>query len=333
MTCTMLKSIPLIGTAGLFRPASQKLKMPTKLLPVFLCRKSQRQLIGRMPCAPARLKNGSSHSYSVNGVSVWRSFVVIAVWLLGLPALSAGQAPSVYPHPASNTHEPAQRHVSWKLLVPNVLRDQKEVWLLPASLAHGRHWAPTAGVILATAGLVALDPHDGPYFRRTQSFNQFNRVVSGTNTGVGMALLPLSVYALSRFRRDSYAGETVQLAAEAVLDAEIPALVARGVTRRLRPREIPPGGDFGDTWFRRNNAPFYLGAGGFPSGHTVEAFSIATVFAERYHRHRWAPWMAYGLAGVVGFSRITRQAHFPSDVFVGAVLGYTIAHYVVLRRR
>ena len=59
----------------------------------------------------------------------------------------------------------------------------------------------------------------------------------------------------------------------------------------------------------------YLGPGGFPSGHTIAAFSIATVFAERYHRHRWVPWTAYGLAGLIGFSRVTLQAHFPSDVF------------------
>jgi membrane-associated phospholipid phosphatase len=34
---------------------------------------------------------------------------------------------------------------------------------------------------------------------------------------------------------------------------------------------------------------------------------------------------------LVGFSRVPLQAHYPSDVFAGAVLGYTIAHYVVLK--
>jgi membrane-associated phospholipid phosphatase len=74
------------------------------------------------------------------------------------------------------------------------------------------------------------------------------------------------------------------------------------------------------------------GQNSFPSGHAITAFSIATIFADRYSRHRWVPWVAYGLAATVGFSRITTQAHFTSDVFVGAVLGYSISHYVVLQR-
>ncbi|HET7842074.1 MAG TPA: phosphatase PAP2 family protein, partial [Terriglobia bacterium] len=91
----------------------------------------------------------------------------------------------------------------------------------------------------------------------------------------------------------------------------------------------PPSGDFGHTWFRSNNALGYHSS--FPSGHTIAAFSIATVFAERYHQHRWVPWVAYGAAGFIGFSRIPLQAHFPADVFVGAVLGYSISHFAVHR--
>src|SRR5260370_19249158 len=79
---------------------------------------------------------------------------------------------------------------------------------------------------------------------------------------------------------------------------------------------------FSDWWFRRHRGPFYLGVGGFPSGHTLVAFSVAMIFAERYRNHRWVRWVAYTGAGAIAFSRITKQAHFPSDVFAGAVLGY-----------
>jgi membrane-associated phospholipid phosphatase len=43
------------------------------------------------------------------------------------------------------------------------------------------------------------------------------------------------------------------------------------------------------------------------------------------------PWVAYGIAGAIGFSRVSGQAHFPSDVFLGAALGSSISRYVVLR--
>jgi PAP2 superfamily len=227
----------------------------------------------------------------------------------------------------------ASRQVSWKLLGPNILHDQKRIWLFPKMLAQGKHWLPTLALTGATAGLIALDPHDDPYFRRAQTYDQFNRVVSSRNAILGMALFPASFYALGLGRHDSYMQKTVQLSTESVVDSEILNLVIRDVARRVPPNQIPPNGDFSDSFFMRRKGPFYVGNGGFPSGHTIAAFSIATIFAERYRRHRWVPWVAYGLAAVVGFSRVTLQDHFPSDVFAGAALGYTISHFVVLHPR
>ena len=49
-------------------------------------------------------------------------------------------------------------------------------------------------------------------------------------------------------------------------------------------------------------------------------------------QHRWVPYVAYGAAALVGFSRMTLSAHFPSDVFMGAALGYSISRFTVLRQ-
>ena len=182
------------------------------------------------------------------------------------------------------------------------------------------------------AGLVALDPHDTPYFRRTQSFADFNRTFSGVNTGLGEGLFPVAFFLVGRARHSSYAQRTAVLAGEALVNAEIVSKVFKNVDRRLRPSEIPPGGDFTHTWFKAGGG-ILIDRGSFPSGHAIGAFAMATVIAERYHEHRWVPWVAYGLAGLVGFSRITLQAHFPSDIFAGAALGYALSHYVVLRNR
>ena len=61
----------------------------------------------------------------------------------------------------------------------------------------------------------------------------------------------------------------------------------------------------------------------------MTAFAVASVTSRRYPRHRWVPYVAYGLAGVVSFSRITTSSHFLSDVFFGAALGYTVGRFTV----
>lgn len=227
----------------------------------------------------------------------------------------------------------AQRAESWKVFPHDVLTEQKQIWLFPKSLVRSRHWLPAAGVVLATAGLVALDPHDAPTFRRAGNFQSFNQTFSSSHTIIGMALVPLAAYGWAARHRDAGMHQTVQLTAESVLNAELVALVMRDVARRVPPRSIAPQGDFSASWFRSQKGLFNLDPGGFPSGHTVAAFSIATVFATRYRRRRWVPWLAYGLAGLVGFSRISLQAHFPSDVFAGAVLGYAVSRYGLLPGR
>ena len=67
----------------------------------------------------------------------------------------------------------------------------------------------------------------------------------------------------------------------------------------------------------------------FPSGHTTVAFAAATVFALEYRDRPLVPVMAYSAATLVGLSRITENAHWLSDVFAGAALGYVTGLQVV----
>ena len=79
------------------------------------------------------------------------------------------------------------RAISWKLIIPNIVHDQRPIWLFPAKVEHGQNLKPVASLTLATAGLVALDPHDTPYFRRTSSFNGFNNAFSSTHTALAIS--------------------------------------------------------------------------------------------------------------------------------------------------
>ena len=60
----------------------------------------------------------------------------------------------------------------------------------------------------------------------------------------------------------------------------------------------------------------------FPSGHTAAAFAGAFLFGA--HAPLWAP-VFYGVAAVVGFSRVYLGVHYPSDVVIGSLVGVSLA--------
>ena len=59
----------------------------------------------------------------------------------------------------------------------------------------------------------------------------------------------------------------------------------------------------------------------FPSGHTSQAFFLATLVTHNYLLPVWASILVYALAVSVGFTRIYVGAHYPRDVVAGALLG------------
>ena len=219
--------------------------------------------------------------------------------------------------------------VSWGRLLSNLADDQKRIWMFPSSVKRGKKWVGMLAVGGITAALIPLDRVEPPYFRHSTDFERFNATFSGRNTSMIIAGVPACFLVTGLFRRDSYARSTALLAGEAVVDAEILTSAMKNVGHRLRPAAMPINQPDGGTWFRDKGVTLG-GAGSFPSGHTIAAFSVATVFSQRYRNHRWVPYVSYGLAGIIGFSRISLLSHFSSDVFVGAALGYSISRFVVL---
>lgn len=252
--------------------------------------------------------------------------------LLAQETTPPGQPSAVSQNTINVAARPADtRAVSWKKLFPNIADDQREIWTFPTRLGQKKVLFPTLGVLAVTAGLIAFDPVEAKYFRGTTAYSGFNSAFSGTATALGTALAPGILYATGLIKKDSYAQHTALLAGEAVADSEIVDMVLKRAFSRVRPEGLPTDTKFGDTWFEEPNGRLN-GNGGFPSGHAIAAFSIATVMSRRYSNHRWVPWVAYGLAGLVSFSRLPLQAHFSADVFVGAALGYSIGRFSVLRQ-
>jgi hypothetical protein len=233
---------------------------------------------------------------------------------------------------SDRSDSPSEREVTWRSLPKDFLHDQKDIWLFPGQLAKGRHWLPTLAIIGGTAGLIVADPHAMPYFRsHERNLDDVNDVFDAPITSAEVIVLPVSLLVAGYVRHDSYQTGTALLAGEAYADSAIVDLAIKATTRRERPSDVPPGRSFDNTFFNGGKSPFKGSA--FPSGHAAGVFSVATVVASRYHRHRWVPWALYGFATAISFSRVTTSAHFPSDVFLGAALGYTITRYEVLRPR
>ncbi|MGE0160535.1 MAG: phosphatase PAP2 family protein [Gemmatimonadales bacterium] len=105
------------------------------------------------------------------------------------------------------------------------------------------------------------------------------------------------------------------------------------VTGRSRPLVLEADG----TWARRGPRAWdFLGGWGddgarqsYPSGHATNAFALATVFAEELGGP--AGWIAYPVAAGVAWSRVNDEAHWASDVAMGALVGIVSGQLVVRR--
>ncbi|HLY40225.1 MAG TPA: phosphatase PAP2 family protein [Terracidiphilus sp.] len=227
-----------------------------------------------------------------------------------------------------------QREATWRSMPGDFLHDQKDLWTFPWRLAHGKYLLPTAIVAGGTVGLIFADPHVMPYFRNNaKQWDSFTDVFDPMITTGEVIALPVSLLTAGYIRHDTREVNTALLATEAYGDSVVINLAMKAVTRRERPTDVPPGGDFTDTFFSGGKSPFH--GSSFPSGHSTAVWSVATVVAERYKgRHKpWIPVLAYTMAATISFSRIADSAHFPSDVWLGSALGYSIAKYQTLKPR
>ncbi len=66
----------------------------------------------------------------------------------------------------------------------------------------------------------------------------------------------------------------------------------------------------------------------FPSGHSTQAFAVASVIATSYDQF-WVKATAYGAATMTAWQRVRRGKHFPTDVVAGAAIGTLVGHSVV----
>lgn len=181
------------------------------------------------------------------------------------------------------------------------------------------------------AGMIAADAHEARYFRDTNQYSEFNEAFNTNATQIGILVAPAALYFGGAISKNSKMRTTALLAGEAIASSAILETAMKAVDRRVRPMNIPANGNYWDSWFESRGS-LTGGRSSFPSGHAITAFAVATVISRRYSNHRWVTPVAYGVAGLIDFSRLTLSAHYLSDVFIGSALGYSVGRFVVLRQ-
>lgn len=142
-------------------------------------------------------------------------------------------------------------------------------------------------------------------------FNTVSDLGLGRTQTIGI----LSVGAASLIFKNTRLKKTVLIWAGSLFINSIATDQLKTTFQRHRPNTGDPYNTF--DWRRGPNLNR-----SFPSGHTTNAFTTATVWAMQYHDKKWVPYVAYGLATLVGMSRIYHNAHWASDVITGAAVGY-----------
>lgn len=239
------------------------------------------------------------------------SVVLTTIVWLGIGSARA-QTPSASPSPAPQASAtPTLERQFFK----NILRDQKAIWTSPFHL-RGRDARWLAPIGLGTAALIATDRRTGDEIGEFHDQLDFSRVVSYAGSDYGVSGVALTFYLVGRAKHDERARETGILGAEALIDSAIVVTALKEITQRRRPLAAKGRGDF------------FKGGSSFPSGHAIEAWSLATVIANEYHDHRLVQVAAYGMAGAISLSRFTGRRHYLSDVLVGSAMGYGIGRFV-----
>ena len=201
-----------------------------------------------------------------------------------------------------------------------VWQDQKRVWKGPLLFSKSDfRWllplAATTGLLIGTDHHVMTLIHLDPANRDRSSL--ISKASLAPPAG-GSAL----AYAWGRVDYDDHSREAGLLSAEAMADSLIAVEGLKLLTSRVRPDAVSSQGAFG------HSSPF---DSSFRSAHAAAAWATAAVSAREYPGPV-AQWGTYGLASLIGLSRITAEKHFPSDVFVGAPAGYLIGRFVYKTR-
>jgi len=236
--------------------------------------------------------------------------MTLLAFVLSMAFAAHAQTPTAPSTPTASPTPSLERE-----FLKNVLRDQKAIWTAPFHLHRGdAKWMVPFGI--GSMALVTTDRITGDEIAEFDRQVKASRIISYGGSVYGAGAVVATFYLVGRTKNNARAKETGILSAEASIDGFIVSNALKEVSQRGRPLS------------GRDRSEFFDGGNAFPSGHSIQAWSVATIIANGYHDHRAVQVAAYAAATAVGLSRFTGHQHYLSDVLVGSALGYGIGQYV-----
>jgi membrane-associated phospholipid phosphatase len=197
----------------------------------------------------------------------------------------------------------------------NILKDQKAIWTSPFHLKHqDTKWLIPS--VVGFGSLITTDRITGDEIGETEKTVKVSRAISNAGSLYSLGAFAGAFYLIGRKTQNDRARETGILTAEALFDGVIVSGALKVISQRGRPLD------------GRERSEFFDGGSSFPSGHSVQVWSVATLVAHEYSQSRAVQLAAYGLASAVSVARFTGHKHYLSDVVVGSAMGYGIGRYV-----
>lgn len=196
------------------------------------------------------------------------------------------------------------------------LLDQKQIWTSPARLRFSdANWIlPMSGL---AAGMFVTDSDLSRHINLKPATVSHYGTISNASVGalIGGAG---GMWLLSYPAHNPHWRETGFLAGAAVLNSFVVVEAMKYPLSRERPNE------------GNGNGQFLHGGVSFPSEHAAAAWAVAGVVAHEYPGPL-TKIAVYSLASLVNYSRFRAHQHFPSDVFVGSLIGNLVAQDIYSR--
>ena len=209
-----------------------------------------------------------------------------------------------------------------KTYISSYFTDFPKLATAPARYSK-KDWTTVAVVVAGTGTLMTLDRSIKQWVQSNRNgfFDQTSRIVEPFGNEYSPYVIG-AMYLAGVLTKDRKMEHVSLVSAKSLVFSTIFYMGTKQLIRRRRPV-------YTDDPFEINS----MFQGGrewtsFPSGHAHTVFTVATAISLQYKHKKWVPYLAYGIAGITGLSRIYDNKHWLSDVVIGSAMGHFITKTV-----